>query len=146
MNFKIKLTKKGWLALILGLFIALIVLIIAYIFGLIALIIGIITLIIQSIWLGLVWLATQLGLLGIISWITTQITALIAWFASTWLGSLFLPVYNWLIPIFSKLTPFLTAGKWGKKLWQKTSILKKRSSPKEPIKANDIIIEHDPDT
>ena len=128
MKLRLKLTPKGWLTLVIGLCIAIFVLLIAWTLGLIALIVSFATVLITAIWAGLVWIATLLGLPTLFAWLTVQITALFAWFATTWVGGLLMPVYSWLLPIAAKFGPFLTIGKWsralGKTLWSQATRLR----------------------
>jgi hypothetical protein len=126
MEWRIQLTKKGWAALILGLLIGLIFLVLAWALGLLALLFGALIVFVNFLWAALTWLATQLGLLSLVSWLLAQLSALAAWFASTWLGSLIMPVYSWLAPLVAKFGPAVTMGKWAKKLWRKARRLRRR--------------------
>ncbi|MDE0724509.1 MAG: hypothetical protein OSB62_07405 [Alphaproteobacteria bacterium] len=75
------------------------------------------------------WIMSILSALGITSLITAiygffaaivlfimnLITGLIAWIGSTYLGAFILQIHAWLMPLISKVMPFVSAGKFSKK-------------------------------
>ena len=143
MKLNIKLPKKGWLAVAVGLTVALTLIIFAYILGLIAIILSFIVIFINLIWGFFLWLAAQLGLAALFGCVITKLTTLLAWFSSTWLGSLLMPIYTWLVPIASKFGPAITMGKWARALWKKVRTLRKKS--KKEFDQTSQIIEHQDD-
>lgn len=136
-QWNITLTKKGWLAVGIGLVLGLLLLLLAWAIGLLAILISFTLILVNALWAFLVWLAVQLGLVTlfttIFAFITGTVSTIIGWFASTWLGSFLMPLYSWIMPVVSKFAPFLTAGKWGKRLWAWASNLSKKGEETLPI-------------
>jgi hypothetical protein len=126
MKWRIQLTKKGWAAVIIGLLLGLVLLILAWTLGLFALLLGGVVILANILWAALIWLVTQLGLLSLVGWLVAQLSALMAWFAGTWLGSLILPAYSSVAPLIAKFAPAITIGKWGKALWKKVRRLRQQ--------------------
>ncbi|MFZ2619737.1 MAG: hypothetical protein WAX89_02595 [Alphaproteobacteria bacterium] len=121
--YTITLTPRGWLAVGAGLLAALVLLVLAWALGLVAIILTFALTLLNALWLLVLWVAGQLGLLTAIGWVIAQITAIwslvFGWFASTWLGNLLLPIYGYIAPLVGKVSPLITMTKWGKTLWAK---------------------------
>lgn len=138
-NFRINIrrpqTLKGWLMLAGGIVFAAMFIALAWTLGLVALLVSFTIVIIQAVWAFLLYLAAQLGVLSIIAWVSAQLAALLAWFATTWLGTLIMPIINWLLPIASKFGPWVTLGKWGRGIvgWIKSMKNKSESTAEQLI-------------
>lgn len=128
-----------------GLFLAIFGIILAYIVGLFALIvstfliiwtfiIGLIITLFALIWSFITALFAGTWLVTLITILTSWITTLFAWFATTWLGSIVVPIYNLILPIAVKIAPFFSIGNGSAKLmkWVK----KFRNKHTKKIKQN----------
>ncbi|MEC9291887.1 MAG: hypothetical protein VX730_05735 [Pseudomonadota bacterium] len=52
---------------------------------------------------------------GIVIFIINLFTAMLAWLGSTYLGAFFLQIHGWIMPLISKVMPFVSAGKFSRK-------------------------------
>jgi|GEM_PF-2258649 len=106
-----------------AIFIGLFTLTIAYFIGLFALLIaafwliwGFIVAISLAIWGWLVAFFAGTWLVGLIATLTGWITTFFIWFSGTWLGSIFVPIYQLIFPLFAKVAPFFSVGSSSAKL------------------------------
>jgi MFS family permease len=83
---------------------------------LIALLVGIITALITLV-MGLGALLIGGIFTPILAILTGWLGSIVAWVASTWLGTLLMPVYGLLSPVVLKITPFITTSKYAVKAY-----------------------------
>ncbi len=113
--------KNKWLKITLAIFAAILFLTLGYFLGLAALITALFTAFISALFsiftLIWGWIITIIGgacLTALAATIAGWFAAIWAWFTATWLGTFIMPFINWILPIFAKISPFLTTGKIAK--------------------------------
>jgi hypothetical protein len=53
----------------------------------------------------------------VVALFTTLFSTVVGWLAATWVGALFSPVYAMIAPVILKISPLLTLGKYGRKIY-----------------------------
>jgi hypothetical protein len=126
----------GVLALFIGFIMATLVLpLLALITGVIGALVGVITLLLAFV-VGGVFTPLAAAVVG-------GIYALFGWLATTWLGTLLMPLYSVVAPLVLKVAPFITTSKFAVKLydwlddqpwWPQALVLTPKMKKKSPAK------------
>jgi hypothetical protein len=53
----------------------------------------------------------------VVALFTTLFSTVVGWLAATWVGAMFSPVYAMIAPVILKISPLLTMGKYGRKIY-----------------------------